>query len=111
MSRLSEIISHDPKTVQRAKIEWTNTWISDADHPEKKRILIIGDSVMRQVRGNLESQLGLPVDYIGSSSMLNDRLFLGILDYFFDNTPEYRYEAVFVQHSNNYPPNTGKRIL
>lgn len=104
MHKLSERISHDPHTVQRAKVEWTNTWISEATHPEQKRILCIGDSVMRQVRRSLERQLGFPVDYVGSSSMLNDRLFHGILDYFFGNAPEYHYAAVFVQHSDNYPP-------
>lgn len=82
----------------RESIEWTNTWISDADQRrnQSKRYLLIGDSTSRMVRSTLERVAGCPVDMIGTSSALYDELFVKLIDGFFkDNL--YHYDIAFVQ--------------
>ena len=80
----------------REGIEWSNTWISNADRPVKKRILLIGDSTARMIRSTLERCSKVPVDMIGTSAALDDLLFTSILHAFFNNSL-YKYDAIFVQ--------------
>lgn len=80
----------------REDIEWSNTWISNADRPVKKRILLIGDSTARMIRSTLERCSKVPVDMIGTSAALDDILFTNILHAFF-NDSLYKYDAIFIQ--------------
>lgn len=82
--------------VSREAIEWSNTWIDNADRQVSPRYLLIGDSTARMVRSTLASLAGCPVDMIGTSSNIDDELFVSIIDAFFRRTI-YKYDAIFVQ--------------
>lgn len=81
----------------RENIEWSNFWWDKADESNTPmRYLLIGDSTARMVRSTFAKILKRPVDMIGSSSILNDELFVNQIDAFFDNTL-YRYDVIFIQ--------------
>lgn len=77
-------------------VEWSNFWFDAADRSEKRRFLLIGDSTVRMVRSTFAAVAGCPVDMLGSSSSLDDELFVIQTDAFFRSVP-YSYEAIFVQ--------------
>lgn len=81
----------------RENLEWSNFWWDKANESNTStRYLLIGDSTMRMVRSTFAKILNKPVDMIGSSSILNDELFVNQIDAFFDNTL-YRYDTIFIQ--------------
>lgn len=80
----------------RETVEWTNGWIDNANKNSGKRLLLIGDSTVRMVRHALANQTGYSVDMIGTSSSVEDELFVNFIDSFFHNTI-YHYDAIFVQ--------------
>lgn len=79
----------------REKIEWLNYWIEDANQ-ERKRILLVGDSVTRQYRkcmNNILKNEGYVVDIIAMSfSMLDKSLVVEL--YKFIETLDYQYEYI-----------------
>lgn len=80
---------------KREKIEWLNYWIEDANLPDKKRVLLIGDSVTRQYRKCLNNILksdGCIVDIIAMSFSMFDRVDIELGN--FINTLEYHYDYV-----------------
>lgn len=80
----------------RESLEWSNFWYSSTKDIESKRFLIIGDSTARMVRSTLERVVRQPVDLLGTSSNLDDIMFVSQVDAFFDSTL-YKYDAIFVQ--------------
>lgn len=87
----------------REKAEWLNYWWSDEQEDVPKRYLLIGDSICRAYRGAVEKISGVPVDYIGTSSILPDERFLKQIEAFFDCSDACsvrggrRYYAVQIQ--------------
>ena len=81
----------------REPIEWSNFWWDSADKETEKRYLLIGDSTIRMVRHSLADSLHCPVDMIGSSSNLDDILFVSQVDAFFCSAFYRKYDAIFVQ--------------
>ena len=79
----------------REQIEWGNSWIDNAN-TNNKRILLIGESTVRMVRSVLACISGYSVDMIGTSSRLDDELFVNQIDSFFNNFI-YKYDAILVQ--------------
>lgn len=89
---------HDNLT-GRESIEWSTSWIDKAnvsDSGKNGRVLFIGDSTLRAVRGTFANITDLPVDCIGSSSGLHDLLFAKQMDAFLCSE-KYRYSAIFIQ--------------
>lgn len=85
------------KISKRERIEWVNYWWEDANDMSKKRWCILGDSVMRQILGTLNSMLGnqIAVDYFGSSSYIDDPLFLKEIRDFF-SVQDYSYDVILI---------------
>lgn len=84
--------------VRREEIEWLNYWI-EAANSEKKRILLIGDSVARQYRKTLNDILasrGYVVDLVATSYGMTDPLLYEELFHFI-NVVHYNYEAIVFQ--------------
>lgn len=84
----------------RELTEWSNFWYDKANTEAPYRILLVGDSVARQVRRTLSETINCPVDLFGSSSALRDRLFWDQWDCFFKNKC-YKYNAIFVWVGNH----------
>lgn len=84
----------------REGTEWSNFWFDRSDSQEGGRILLVGDSTSRKVRSTLARMSGRPVDLLGSSSALDDELFVSQVDCFFTGTL-YRYDIIFVQVGNH----------
>lgn len=80
----------------REEIEWSNVWIDSANEKTNVRYLLIGDSTMRMVRSTFARLTSCSVDLIGTSSKLNDKLFVDLIDTFFSGSI-YKYDAIFVQ--------------
>ena len=80
----------------RESTEWSNVWIDSANCEQKKRYMIIGDSTARMVRSSFAKQTSSPVDMIGTSSALDDDLFITLLDGYFEKCI-YKYDAIFIQ--------------
>lgn len=82
----------------RENIEWTNCWWSRANK-SMNRILLIGDSVIRSVRGELEKcmLMNYAVDLFATSLDINDDLLWKHISLFL-NTDEYKYECIIVQY-------------
>jgi len=78
----------------REKIEWLNYWIEDANL-EKKRILLIGDSVTRELRKKMNMFMNreYAVDLIAMSYSVLDKMTLLELRHFFDVT-DYKYDYI-----------------
>ncbi len=81
----------------REDIEWSNFWWDSANKKTEKRYLLIGDSTIRMVRHALADAIKSPVDMIGSSSNIDDVLFVSQVDAFFASALYRRYDAIFVQ--------------
>ena len=80
----------------REGCEWSNFWFDRATDEKSKRYLIIGDSTARMVRSTFAKLMQAPVDMLGTSSAIDDELFVNQIDAFFNNSL-YRYDAIFVQ--------------
>lgn len=80
----------------REPVEWSNFWYDGADCRAGRRCLLIGDSTIRMVRSTFAKVAGCPVDMFGTSSALDDELFVSQIDAFF-GCIDYRYDAIFVQ--------------
>lgn len=81
--------------IEREEIEWTNSWIQDANNYEKKRILLIGDSVTRQIRKPINSLLikhNISVDLFACSYTIFDKRYIHELKYFFCD--DYKYDHI-----------------
>ena len=77
----------------REKIEWLNYWIEDANE-NKKRILLIGDSVSRDIRKGMCTRLKdeYAVDLLAMSySIFEDDIENEIEHYFIKNPYQYEY--------------------
>ncbi len=85
----------------REYIEWTNTWIENSTEIDADRILLIGDSVLRQIRGKLGSIVGKNADFVGTSRALSDPSFYNIFDAFFLNNI-YKYSKVLINIGTNH---------
>lgn len=80
----------------REGLEWSNIWIDSANIETSRRILLIGDSTIRMIRSTLANRINFPVDMIGTSSRLDDILFINLVDAFFENTI-YSYDTIVIQ--------------
>ena len=81
----------------REKEEWSNFWLDNADREKKgKRYLLIGDSTARMVRSTFAKLTNASVDMLGTSSALDDILFVSQIEAFFSHSI-YKYDAIFVQ--------------
>lgn len=49
---------------QRENVEWSNVWIDRVSDRDSKRYLLIGDSVLRMIRGSIAGKLNCPIDFI-----------------------------------------------
>ena len=95
----------------RENIEWTNTWIEACLEPNKPRILLIGDSVTRELRSEMSKlHPEYAFDYIGTSSSFEDPCFYNILEAFFKNN-YYQYKQIFcnIGAKHSWYINTAKR--
>lgn len=81
----------------REDIEWLNFWWARANKNSIRRYLLIGDSISRRYRDALEKELDMPVDYLGTSSLLLDELFLKEIEGFFNWGGVDLYSAIQVQ--------------
>lgn len=81
----------------REKIEWLNYWIEDADK-DKKRIILLGDSVAREIRKKLNSMINesYAVDLLAMSYSVLDDITLEEIRHFFLRTP-YKYDMIIYQ--------------
>lgn len=80
----------------REDIEWSNFWWDKANKKTSRRYLLIGDSTVRMVRSTFARISQIPVDMIGTSSDIDDILFVSQIDAFF-STKQYDYDAIFLQ--------------
>lgn len=80
----------------RECLEWSNFWYDCTDKETDKRWLLVGDSTARMVRSTMASELNIPVDLFGSSSAIDDELFVNQIDAFFRNSL-YRYNCIIIQ--------------
>lgn len=97
MKQYKEYISNPYDGLKgREKLEWCNFWWDKANEKTSKRYLLIGDSTMRMVRSTFAKVSKTPVDMIGTSSDVDDVLFVTQIDAFF-STNQYKYDAIFLQ--------------
>lgn len=80
--------------IQREEIEWMNYWIQNADS-EKKRILLIGDSVTRELRKwlNLFIEPHWAVDLVAMSFSILENTAYEEIKHFLE-TQNYSYEYI-----------------
>lgn len=89
--------------------EWVNFWYDKANQKSDRRILLIGDSVSRQIRSTMSALLQCPVNLFATSAALRDSMFWNQLKCFFENGL-YSYEAIFIwvgNHSRRSEDGTG----
>lgn len=88
--------------IERESVEWTNSWISNANK-NGKRCLLIGDSTTRQIRSSLEFlAMGyFAVDLFASSYAIQDHKFMEYLKLFFQGD-EYTYDVIFLQYGAHH---------
>lgn len=90
----------------REKIEWLNYWIEDANKSGNKRIILLGDSVTRELRKKLSFYMGedYAVDLLAMSYNTFDDMTLEEIQHFF-HTSIYQYDFIFYQmgvHHGHY---------
>lgn len=81
--------------IEREEIEWTNSWIEDANQPDKRRLLLVGDSVTRQIRKTVSAvvvERGISVDLLACSYSFFDSRFFEEIKHFFSG--DYQYEVI-----------------
>lgn len=97
MKTYGEFINPKSKYLEeREEIEWVNVWRDKANEKCEKRVMLLGDSTSRIMRGALSAYLQVPVDLLATSAGLHDELFINQLDAFFASE-EYTYTTIFVQ--------------
>lgn len=93
-------MSNDGELKHREYIEWVNWWWEESANKDKKRLLLIGDSVARQFRGNFNNmcteKYGMAVDFPGTSASVRSDLLLREIKSFFDAC-DYKYEMILLQ--------------
>lgn len=91
------IIIMSKKYEDRETIEWVNSWLAHADC-EGDRILLIGDSVTRELRGKLEHYIShwYNVDLFAASFAITDHLFWRNLECFFNG--DYKYKIIIINY-------------
>lgn len=82
---------------KREDIEWLNYWIEDAS-TDKKRIILLGDSVTRELRKKLQFYMrrDYAVDLIAMSYCILDDMVLEEVGHYFLASP-YEYESIIYQ--------------
>ncbi len=82
---------------KRENIEWLNYWIEEAD-ADRKRIILLGDSVTREWRKKLQLYLKTKyaVDLLAMSYSILDDMVLQEIKHYFQSSP-YRYEYIIYQ--------------
>ena len=83
---------------KREEIEWLNYWIEDVDVNEKKRVILLGDSVTRDLRKKLSFYMNkdYAVDLLAMSySIFDDRVIEEIKHFFQLST--YQYDFIVYQ--------------
>lgn len=83
----------------REEVEWLNYWIQDANDRDKKRILLLGDSVARGYRRTLNTMLQTEhcaVDLLAASYSVLDHSLLEELEHFV-STIGYDYQSIVFQ--------------
>lgn len=85
----------------REDVEWSNSWYDDANLFNLERILMVGDSTLRELRGTMKEMSGKPVDFYGCSYSFRDPLFEKGLKCFLEGTPYDRYDCVYLQFGNH----------
>lgn len=82
----------------RENIEWLNYWIENANKSEKKRIILLGDSVTRELRKKLGFYMSenYAVDLLAMSYNIFDDMVLEEIKHFF-HTSIYQYDFVIFQ--------------
>lgn len=86
--------------VDKEQTEWSNFWYDQANIEGKRRILLVGDSVARQVRRTFSELLHFPVDLFATSAALRDCIFWDQWECFFKNEL-YSYDTIFVWVGNH----------
>lgn len=83
---------------KREKIEWLNYWIEDANREGQKRILLLGDSVTRELRKQLAFFLSeeYAVDVLAMSYNICDDMALEEIRHFLQSSV-YQYDYIFYQ--------------
>lgn len=81
--------------------EWSNFWYDEANVGKNDhRVLLIGDSIARQIRKDLSHKLKCPVSLFGTSAALRDQMFWDQWDCFFKNKL-YKYEKIILWIGNH----------
>jgi lysophospholipase L1-like esterase len=86
---------------KREYAEWINFWWEEADHPEKKRIALIGDSITNSYRDAVQVLLrgkDIMADKFTGSRCAGDPALLAELEYALGPANGYKYEVI---HFNN----------
>ena len=86
------------ENMEREFTEWTNSWWDDANHPKKRRWLLIGDSVHREYRGPLQvlcKPFNVSVDFYASSFHIEDEAFRREIQHLL-SYGEYEHELILV---------------
>lgn len=84
----------------KEETEWSNFWYDKANSNSEKRVLLVGDSVARQIRRTLASDLNHPVDLFATSAALRDTLYWDQWECFF-KSGLYSYDVIFVWVGNH----------
>ncbi len=82
--------------VGREYIEWLNFWFDYANKTRNDRVLLIGDSISRQYRGELGRISEMPIDFFATSASITEDIFWKQLDHFF-SYEEYRQKKAHIQ--------------
>lgn len=87
---------------ERENIEWTNLWISDAN-TDKKRLMLIGDSTTRQIRGSVEILLNniYSVDLFASSFAIYDEMLNNNIEMIFKSN-DYKYDFIVLHYGGHH---------
>lgn len=76
----------------KENIEWTNSWVEQAQSASARRILLLGDSVTREFRSSISNLLpAYAIDFVGMSFSLEDNMLYRYLNAFL-SASEYEYE-------------------
>lgn len=84
----------------KEQTEWSNFWYDRANENVEKRILLVGDSIARQIRRTLSEIIACPVDLFASSAALRDQMFWDQWECFFKNNL-YKYNVIILWVGNH----------
>ena len=79
------------------RIEWTNTWVEEQGRRDRRRVLLVGDSIANGARAEAKKALGeeILLDALTTAHALDNPSFRTELDYFLGLNP---YDVI---HFNN----------